>query len=998
MGEETCSFLLFHCLHTTQCAPRSQLLCCCSQRCSTLSCLLCFLYAYNHALYSPANAVKLIAHNGFPALKSCFFNCRSIVNKLDLFRIFLETEKPDIVLLVETWLHSQIHSSFLYGNLPYNIVRKDRNSKGGGVAILLRDHLTYSIVPTTPSIEILCIDLLISTSFIRVIAGYRPPSLITTKTQLFCDTVSDLSSCTSNPVIFIGDVNCDSLTPPVSPSDRLLQSLVADLDLSHCHLLPTRLLRSIDWLCTTHTTLVHNTTIIPGLATSDHLGISFTITSHLLPPAQSMTRDFSRTDYDAMNAYLSQIDWLSLFSDFTDIDDMYTRFCNVVYHAIDSFVPYRTPRSNTMAYPPHIQRIIKRRNILFSSLDTSPAAHDQYSAISTKLTREIKKWNRFCEHKKLLRSKELFSHISKLTKSKTTIPPSLSRPDGSLATSTVDKVNLLAHHFSSVYTTTSSDNNLPPLYSHPLPCRLTSFTFYPFDVRKALNKLKPSGSTGADNIPQIIFNKCSSSLSLPLADIYNWSMRLGQVPSVWKHSLITPLLKPSKDPLQPSSYRPISILSPACKSMERIIKDKLLPYLIKYDIYAHRQHGFRPNASVLTNMIDCENTWTSALSKKHIVDIIYIDFEKAFDTVCHKLLIHKCSHYGLPPSLVHWLDSYLSNRTFSVRMNNILSDPQSVLSGVPQGSVLGPILYCVYTSDISRMLTTFSHVHCQEYADDLKLFVTYDPKNPGCAPTQLQQSLDALTQWSSHNHLRISFTKCSHMRLGSTSSHNLASYSIDSIPLNTLGQVRDLGLQVVPSLRKHASVVDRQNKAKYAMYSMLRAVSVNCPILLTKCFKIYVLPHLDFGCSFYSPYLSKDIQAIESIQRTFTRIVYFRCFPSPSYPQSLPSYHERLVKLGLHDLNDRRKVFDLKLAYSIMQGVTILNRSDFFKFTPSRNRSGTFRVHIDFSKNTGRYNSFPLRVARLFNTLPANILQATNRNTFASRVWKHITLTDDTPH
>jgi hypothetical protein len=510
-------------------------------------------------------------------------------------------------------------------------------------------------------------------------------------------------------------------------------------------------------------------------------------------------------------------------------------------------------------------------------------------------------------------------------------------------------------------------------------------TFFPDDVRKALKKLKKSCSTGADSIPQRLFSECHSSLALPLCDIYNWSMILSQTPRLWKHSLVTPIQKPGKDESLPSSYRPISITSASCKVMERLIVAKLLPYLIKYDIYSESQHGFRPNASVTTNLLCVENEWTKAISMGHAIDAIYLDFEKAFDTVSHTKLLMKCEHYGLPPTLVSWIKSFLVDRTFSVRIGSVTSHVLPVLSGVPQGSVLGPILFCLYTSDLSRMLSSFSPVRSLEYADDVKIFVSYKPTQPNNdASLALQSALDAVTTWCSYHELKLSLSKCSQMRLGSQK-HRFQ-YSLSGVALDSPNQIRDLGMQIMPSFRKHASIVDRKNKGLAALYTMFRVISINSPELLIRCFKTYVLPHLDFSSQFYNPHLVKDIEAIEKVQRAFTRIVFYRCFPSPSYPHSLPSYSERLMRLELMPLNVRRSLFDLSTAFTIMHGKTILKRSDFFRFVPTRKRNGTFGIHIEFCKNTARFNSYPLRVARLFDKLPENILQSATLATFKKRV------------
>ncbi|GMT17339.1 hypothetical protein PFISCL1PPCAC_8636, partial [Pristionchus fissidentatus] len=317
-------------------------------------------------------------------------------------------------------------------------------------------------------------------------------------------------------------------------------------------------------------------------------------------------------------------------------------------------------------------------------------------------------------------------------------------------------------------------------------------------------------------------------------------------------------------------------------------------------------------------------------------------------------------------------------------LSNVSFLPTDVFKAL--SSVLGPILFTLYIADISHILSPFPDVRIQSYADDIKVYISYSPNSFASRTSQLQAALNAIHEWTVANQLSLSESKCTHLHIGRSP---IPSYHINNITLSQKSEnapQRDLGLQVVPSLLRTPSIDTRISKAQTALFIMLRAVSINCADILLKCFQTYVLPHLEFASPFWNPYVKKHCERLEKVQQQFTRILFYRCFPSPSYPIGLPSYPQRLSHLGLQALFERRVIFDLVFARRIMNGETILDRNKFFIFKPLRDRTNTFGVHIECTRSTPRFHCFPRRVAMLLNTLPPYIHRSPSMNVYKSRL------------
>lgn len=368
--------------------------------------------------------------------------------------------------------------------------------------------------------------------------------------------------------------------------------------------------------------------------------------------------------------------------------------------------------------------------------------------------------------------------------------------------------NLFSTYFASVFEPINNNsNNYSEKNDSPSKSNynLNSINITPEMVLKKLNSLDPNKGPGPDGIPSSFVKTCSKELTAPLCALYNLSVRHGIFPSSWKTAHIIPILK-SGNKSDCSNYRPISILCCFSKVFESLIYDAL--YFQFKPLLADQQHGFVNNKSTLTNLVEYITFIKNTFDDHGETHAIYTDFQKAFDKVNHVILIRKLSGVGVHGNLLRWVTSYINNRSQIVTIKGFKSKAAVMTSGVPQGSLLGPLLFLIFINDLASILKCNSLL----YADDLKIFKSIKSNND-CQT--LQADLDTLSAWCTENKMSLNVNKCFAMSFTKKKNKIGHSYKINDNLLVTKSSAKDLGIifDTELSFREHFQyIINRCNK------------------------------------------------------------------------------------------------------------------------------------------------------------------------------------------
>ena len=478
-----------------------------------------------------------------------------------------------------------------------------------------------------------------------------------------------------------------------------------------------------------------------------------------------------------------------------------------------------------------------------------------------------------------------------------------------------NKASALSSQYASVFTV---DNGECPEFEMRMPPdSLNDVLITDRLIIEAIHHMNGNSAPGMDNIHPIFVKNVFPFLIKPLRLIFTKSFQTGIVPVDWTRGLICPIYKNNGRPNDCSSYRPICLTSIICRLFEYIVRKQMLEYFIGNNLLSPSQHGFLPKRSTCTNMLSCLNDWTKFLNDGKCFDVIYIDLAKAFDTVSHSKLLQKLCALGVGGCLLRWLRKFLVGRVQSVRVGTSISSAVPVMSGIPQGTILGPLLFLLYVNDLPDTLAT-SNSNLILYADDSKLYWRTSSTNECLL---LASDLLSLEEWFSRWQLTVNISKCEVLNVGFDNS--MFPFRIGNHIMPQSSSCKDLGIHVSRDLSSSKHCTTISNFAHFKCRQFYRSFACKDRDFLLFLFTTYIRPILESSSPLWSPHLVSDINTVEGVQRKFTK--YLPGLFDVSYP-------ERLRILNLESLELRRLRADLILLYKIVHKMVDIDFDTLFSF------------------------------------------------------------------
>lgn len=483
------------------------------------------------------------------------------------------------------------------------------------------------------------------------------------------------------------------------------------------------------------------------------------------------------------------------------------------------------------------------------------------------------------------------------------------------------------------------------------------------DVVNGITKLSNSPKSDNDGISALVLKKCTRSIVHPLKIIFNKSLSAGYFIQRWKFTTILPIHK-SGNKNDVCNYRPISKLTNVAKIFEHIIYDKIF-FSLKRHI-SISQHGFMVGRSTTTNLAVFTNFCISSFEKGFQVDCIYTDFAKAFDRVPHNLLLAKLAKIGFRPPMLSWFRHYLTGRCSVVSVDDLKSNSFVPLSGIPQGSILGPLLFNIFINDISTIVKSSQ---CLLYADDLKIFKQISSVRD---IMDLQNDLDRIVSWSDLNGLPLNVSKCFSMSFHRLRNSLPSLYKIKGLGLPSVDEIVDLGVvfDTKLSFNNHLNIM--LPKA-YSMFAFIRRNSDKCFDHYTKktLFISFVRSKLEYASFIWGPNAKVHINRVERIQKKFIKYTLsFLNFPTDSLSNFIPSYADKCSLIGMKTLEARRDILSLNFLYGIIWG--LVDCQDLLQAiqinVPSRSlRFNSYFFNVGFHRTEYALNEPLTKVLRLYN-------------------------------
>ena len=893
----------------------------------------------------------------------------------------------------------------------YTPIRADRPTviKGG---VIIYTHKDIVIDEQDTYTDTICQATMAFNAKINlVLVGiYRPPRADHQSFTLCLQKIDKFINKHSNADIHIsGDFNLPFVnwnTKEPYPSSQILNSEKTCaqelMSLMDKHLLnqmvtePTRKSKSILDLVLTnnchsiHSIEVDNTELSDhdivwcNLLYKDLIKIPAVNNPHVDSPLDTL--NLNKADWDAIRNELSSVDWKNMLES-KDAEETHAQIYETLIKTCTNHSPEHVNKSNNkLNIPPKRRSLLKTRKRTNAKINLcnylkKPGYEDKLEKLKMKkasleiqirdsIREEAAKKEREVIEKIKTNSRAFFTYAKKKSKTYTNIGPLLDS-NNKLQCDPSIMSNLLQEQYKKAFSNPDSGTTDQPQPDTSNIPELDDIDITEEDIVKAIDEVGLNSAPGPDKIPSKLLKECKQQIAPALVILWRKSLDSGQIPSELLKQTIIPIYKKDNKSL-PSNYRPISLTSHLIKVFERVLRDKITQHIENNHLITEHQHGFRLNRSPLTQLLHHIDSIIKILEDNGNADILYLDLSKAFDKVNHNILLHKLTQMKITGKVNAWIKSFLTNRTQYVVVNGHKSDPAAVLSGVPQGTVLGPALFIIYMNNITEIIKS---TIIKMFADDSKLICSIknvEDRN------KMISDLTALLKWTESNSMMFNQEKFQLLQIGSNNGLKLP-YSLDELNIQNSTNVRDLGVYVSNNLSFKYHITEMTKNATNFAAWLLRTFRTRDKDVMLLLLKTYIIPRLEYASPVWNPHKINEIQQIEAVQRTFTAKI--------EHMDEL-NYWERLSQLKLFSIQRRRERFIIIHTHKIYKK---LAPNDVNLQFHEHIRLGTQCRRLPLkskiaSVKTLRDNFFSQVAPKLYNLVPKVIKSANNISSFKRKL------------
>lgn len=809
-------------------------------------------------------------------------------------------QKCDVVGLNETKLDDKYKLK-----IPdYKIFRNDRDSSGGGVALLVHKRIKCDLVDIQfRNIESIAVKIKSDLGEIKIICLYIPPNKKLCKNDLL------IISKISGKYILMGDFNARSTSwnciSNNARGNELLQfclnrniKINAPREPTHY---PKRGAPSILDLFLLKN--IHNCSPAESICalSSDHNPVGVTINEGFCITEEEKIYDFANANWKIFQDYINnKIELNRNIENKNDVNKSVNIFTRIINEAVSVAVPVKIV-DNREHLPKEILDLINIKNMYRRKFQKTRNHKYKMSmdAFVIIISKKISEFRNSKLNKKLINAKAGDKSLWKLTKSRRRqhyqVPPLLNDNNDYLF-SDLDKNNLLAKKYEEVSLKSLSlgsahhgrivnktvKNFLNEKSIDPDEVKLTS----PKEITGLLKKFKNNKAPGEDKITYLLLKKLPRKGIVFLTKLINKVMLLGYFPDSWKVAKVVVHLKPNKNPTLPSSYRPISLLPHLSKLVEKVINKRLLRIMKSKRLLMKEQFGFRRGHNTQMQLARLVNHVTREFNNRKHTGAIFLDIEKAFDTTWHAGIIYKLIKYGFPIYLIFLIASYLKNRKMYVYNNNVKSRIISVVAGVPQGSVLGPQLFNIYINDMPKT----KDVDISLFADDTGLYTS--SYKVSAIVNKLNNASKKVAKYLKKWRTSVNRDKTESILFTKRRPELKPEITFEKLKLPWVKNVKYLGIHLDSKLNftfHTQKTIEKSTRALLNLYPLINKkshISTENKLLI---YKTIVRPMITYGCQIWSSMCDTNYQKFQISQNKFLRL-------AGNYPRYTPikQMHENL--------------------------------------------------------------------------------------------------------